>query len=67
MPGFVAPASSIPNFGNFYQSYFGNSCKIGNPGAGKMLENMKRCYENNSTNPIKACAHYINGFKRMSC
>ena len=49
--------ASLPTFGNFFNQFFGGSrFNIGAPNAGKMLEGMKRCYENNKTsNPVEAC------------
>ena len=54
-------------FANFFSSYFGTaSYNLTAPKTGKMLEGMKRCYENNSVNPLDACSYYINGFKRLA-
>ena len=68
--GYVAAASAVPTFGNFFSAYFGGqtSYNMGNPAAGKMLENLKKCYETHeSGNPEEACAYYIDGFKRLAC
>ena len=61
---------SVPSFGAFFSAYFGGSTyQMGSPKCGKMLENMKKCYETNqpSGNPEEACAYYIDGFKRLAC
>ena len=68
--GYVAAASAVPSFGTFFASYFGGSqsYNMGNPASGKMLENLKKCYETNQDNsPEEACAYYIDGFKRLAC
>ena len=69
LPTFVAGASTVPSFGAFFSAYFGGSTyQMSNPKCGKMLENMKKCYETNQTgNPEQACAYYIDGFKRLAC
>ena len=65
-----APAANngIPSFSNFFNSYFGNDqFSMGSPKAGKMLEGMKKCYENTKNeDPVEKCAYYINGFKRAA-
>ena len=68
--GYVAAASAVPTFGSFFSAYFGGqtSYNMGNPAAGKMRENLKKCYETHeSGNPEEACAYYIDGFKRLAC
>ena len=66
--GAVAASSTVPSFANFFSSYFGGATyNLGDSRCGKMLEGMKRCYENNSENPVGQCAYYIDGFKRMAC
>ena len=69
--GASAAAVSIPSFGAFFSSYFGGSTyKMGDSKCGKMLENMKKCYETNASrneSPEESCAYYIDGFRRMAC
>ena len=69
--GATAGAASCPSFGDFFTSYFGGSTyKMGDSRCGKMLENMKKCYETSSSrseDPSASCAYYIDGFKRMAC
>ncbi len=62
-------AGSVPSFSSFFQSYFGNKTYyLGNPNCGKMLEQMKRCFETNQMgDPHKRCSFYVDGFKRMAC
>ena len=65
--GAASTQSSVPTFANFFSSYFGGaSYNLKSQNAGKMLEGMKRCYENNSVNPLQSCSYYIDGFKRMA-
>ena len=49
--GYVPAAATMPSFGSFFSSYFGGtqSYHMANPKCGKMLENMKKCYETNMT------------------
>ena len=69
--GAGAVAASVPTFGAFFSSYFGGSTyQLSDSRCGKMLENMKRCYEGStsrSENPSETCAFYIDGFRRMAC
>ena len=67
--GYNAAAAAVPSFGSFFTAYFGGSTyHMSSPKCGKMLENMKKCYETNSSgNPEQACAYYIDGFKRLAC
>ena len=68
--GFLPAGPSMASFGSFFSAYFGNSTyhMMSNPKCGKMLENMKKCYESNqSGNPEQACAYYIDGFRRLAC
>mmetsp|Transcript_41949 Transcript_41949/g.30207 ORF Transcript_41949/g.30207 Transcript_41949/m.30207 type:complete len:92 (-) Transcript_41949:91-366(-) len=68
--GSIAAASTVPTFSAFFSSYFvGQSYDVSNPDCGKMLEGMKKCYENHqkSGNPHEACQYYVDGFKRMTC
>lgn len=69
--GASAGAASIPTFGSFFSSYFGGSTyRLSDSRCGKMLENMKRCYESSqgrSEDPSASCAYYIDGFRRMAC
>lgn len=65
----AAPAElQMPSFANFFSAYFGSSSyHIADSKCGKMLENMKRCFENNLTRPADACSYYVDGFRRMAC
>ena len=69
--GATATAASIPTFGSFFSSYFGGSTyRLSDGRCGKMLENMKRCYESAASredDPQTSCAFYIDGFRRLSC
>ena len=69
--GAVAAATSFPSFGNFFSYYFGGSTyQLSDSKCGKMLENMKKCYEASTArndNPSQSCAYYIDGFRRMAC
>ena len=69
--GASVAALTIPSFGAFFSSYFGGSTyQMGSPKCGKMLENMKKCYETNASrneSPEASCAYYIDGFRRMAC
>ena len=71
VPGAVMTAAAIPSFGAFFSSYFGGSTyRMSDTRCGKMLENMKRCYETSQArddNPQESCAYYIDGFRRMAC
>merc|ERR1719464_2394817 len=56
--------------GAFFSAYFGGSTyQMSSPKCGKMLENLKNCYETNQPagRPEEACAYYIDGFKRLAC
>lgn len=65
---YVSPAPAVPNFANFFASYFGNaSYNLSNPQCSKMLTNLKQCYETNPESADQSCAYYVNGFKRMAC
>lgn len=67
VPGAPSQLASCPTFANFFQSYFGNAqYNLSSPKAGKFLEGLKKCFENNSQNPADACTYYINGFKRAA-
>ena len=67
----VAAAATVPSFGSFFSAYFGGSTyQMSDSKCGKMLENMKRCYERStsrSDDPEASCAYYIDGFRRMAC
>ena len=64
----AASASAVPSFGDFFSTYFaGKSFNVYEPKCHKMLEGMKRCFENNSENPTDTCQFYIQGFERMAC
>ena len=69
--GAAAGAASVPTFGSFFSAYFGGSTyRMSDSKCGKMLENMKKCYESSSAredDPSATCAYYIDGFKRMAC
>ena len=69
--GAAAGAFSIPTFGAFFSSYFGGSTyRLSDSKCGKMLENMKKCFETStsrSEDPAASCAFYIDGFRRLSC
>ena len=69
--GATAGAVACPSFGSFFSAYFGGSTyKMSDSKCGKMLENMKKCYETSSSrseDPSASCAYYIDGFKRMAC
>lgn len=71
MAGFSAGAASVPTFGAFFSAYFGGSTyRLSDSKCGKMLENMKRCYESStsrSEDPQASCAFYIDGFRRLAC
>ena len=61
---------NMPSFADFFHSYFGGSTiQVSNASCGKMMENMKRCYENHSKDgsSVAQCSYYIDGFKRMAC
>ena len=64
-------ATNFPSFGNFFSSYFGGSTyQLSDSKCGKMLENMKKCYEGSTKradNPAESCSYYIDGFRRMAC
>ena len=69
--GASAGAATCPSFGSFFSAYFGGSTyRMSDSRCGKMLENMKRCYETSTSrneDPQASCAYYIDGFKRMAC
>ena len=69
--GGAAAASAIPSFPAFFSSYFGGSTyQLSDSKCGKMLENMKKCYEGSTKrndDPQADCAYYIDGFRRMAC
>ena len=69
MVGAVRQESSLPSFADFFQSYFGGSTiQVSNASCGRMMENMKRCYENHADkDPVDTCQYYIQGFERMAC
>ena len=69
VPGFSPEAAAgVLSFASFFSAYFGSaSYNLGGSNCGKMLENMKKCYENNSTRPAEACSYYVDGFRRMAC
>ena len=72
VPGNAAPAApGIPSFGAFFSAYFGGSTySMSDAKCGKMLENMKKCYETSAKradDPQASCAYYIDGFRRMAC
>ena len=69
--GASAGALSVPTFGTFFSTYFGGSTyQLSDTRCGKMLENMKKCYESStarSEDPSASCAYYIDGFRRLAC
>ena len=69
--GATSAAAAIPSFGAFFSSYFGGSTyQMSDSKCGKMLDNMKRCYETSVSredDPQTSCAFYIDGFRRMAC
>ena len=69
--GATTAVASVPTFGAFFSSYFGGSTyRLSDSKCGKMLENMKRCYENSqsrSEDPSDSCAYYVDGFRRLAC
>ena len=69
--GAAAATATFPSFGSFFSSYFGGSTyKFADGNCSKMLNNLKRCYENSTSagsSPEKSCAYYIDGFKRLAC
>ena len=69
--GAGALAGSCPSFSSFFAAYFGASTyQMADTRCGKMLENMKKCYEGSqsrSENPEATCAYYVDGFRRMAC
>ena len=62
-------APQMPAFADFFGTYFhGKSFSVSEPKCSSMLENMKRCWENNKNgNPEDQCSYYINGFERLAC
>ena len=64
-----AAATQMPAFSDFFATYFGGrSFNVAEPKCTGMLENLKRCFENNSDgNPEEQCAYYVNGFERLAC
>ena len=70
VPNVFTSNPALPSFGAFFSAYCGGAAyQMSSPKCGKMLENLKKCYETNtpSGNPEQACAYYIDGFKRMAC
>ena len=69
--GAQTAAPAIPSFGAFFSSYFGGATyQLSDSKCGKMLENMKKCYETSAAraaDPTASCAFYIDGFKRLAC
>ena len=69
--GATAAVASVPSFGSFFSAYFGGSTyQLSDSRCGKMLENMKKCYEGSTKrddDPAETCAYYIDGFRRMAC
>ena len=69
--GASAAVLAVPTFGTFFSTYFGGSTyQLSDSRCGKMLENMKKCYETSSArseDPSASCAYYIDGFRRMAC
>ena len=68
--GATSAAAGVPSFAAFFGAYFdGQSFDVSNANCGKMLEGMRKCYENHQKNgnPHEACAYYVDGFKRMTC
>ena len=65
----AATAGAIPSFGDFFATYFGGrNYTVSEPACSKMMEGMKRCWENHSeSNPVEACQYYIGGFSRLAC
>ncbi len=67
----IAAASTpgqIPSFNDFFATYFaGRSFNVTEPKCTSMLENMKRCWENHSEDPVDSCQYYISGFERLAC
>ena len=64
-----AAATQMPAFSDFFATYFGGrSFNVAEPKCTGMLENLKRCFENNSDgNAEEQCAYYVNGFERLAC
>ena len=57
-----------PSFGYFFATYFaGKSWNAANPKCSLFMEGMKKCWENNSEDPIDQCQYYIQGFERTAC
>ena len=69
--GASVAAASVPTFGSFFTAYFGGSTyQLSDSKCGKMLENMKKCYESStarSEDPTASCAYYVDGFRRLAC
>ena len=72
--GASAAAVSVPAFGVFFQSYFGGRISMDQSSSddrcGKMLLNMKRCYEGAAARQEdfqSSCSYYIDGFRRLAC
>ena len=65
--GAVVAAEAVPNFGDFFASYFGSTSYKLNDTCAKLMSNMKNCYNNNSNNPVAQCSYYIDGFSRFNC
>ena len=62
-----AAAPAAPSFSDFFSAYFGNSSyNMSSPAAGKMLEGLKKCYENHPQEPVDSCQYYLNGFRRLA-
>merc|ERR1712100_530457 len=48
---YQAPAAATPSFSDFFAAYFGTSFNMSSDKGGKMLEGMKKCYENHPSSP----------------
>ena len=66
---FAAAAPQVPSFGDFFATYFaGRSFNVAEPKCTRMLEGLKRCYENHAEkDPVNTCQYYMQGFERMAC
>mmetsp|Transcript_13804 Transcript_13804/g.23541 ORF Transcript_13804/g.23541 Transcript_13804/m.23541 type:complete len:94 (+) Transcript_13804:216-497(+) len=70
VPGTPAPeaVNTVPSFPDFFSAYFaGRAFNVKDQKCSKMLEGMKRCFENNQKgDPVEQCQYYISGFERLS-
>ena len=67
--GAAALAGATPAFSDYFATYFaGRNFNVSEPKCTGMLENMKRCWENNAaSNPEETCSFYIGRFESLAC